>query len=166
VKCAKYITSQPLFQLDLPIIYGPILSRLNVRTIYSKRRHLGASFLLKFFNDKINCRFTLNKHGLILPIKQITNLSVFAVRIFQGSTLQRAPPPLWTEFADFYIIFSTLSLEHICIFFILFSLLCIIKFLLWFILLFKIIIIITIGTFAIDMRYNKKCFKLNLFQLK
>jgi hypothetical protein len=125
--------SHPLSQLGLPSKYGLTLNRLNVRTIYSKRRHLGALFLLNFFNDKINCRFTLDTHGLILPINQIRNLSVFAVsnipRFDPSASWSTAVNKLCRFFFLFLVrVYALSPLSTIVPLFILFSLLRTVKF--------------------------------------
>jgi hypothetical protein len=67
------------FQFYILHDYDLMLSRLNFRTLYSRRRHLDALFLINVFKGKINCHFTMDTVGLRVPSRQIREFSTFNV---------------------------------------------------------------------------------------
>jgi hypothetical protein len=56
-----------------------ILSHLNFRTLYSRRRHLDALFLINVFKGKINYQSIMDTVGIRVPTRQIREISTFSV---------------------------------------------------------------------------------------
>jgi hypothetical protein len=59
--------------------YNLILSRLNFRTLYSRRRHLDALFLINAFKGKINCHSIMDTIGIRVSTRQIRVFLTFTV---------------------------------------------------------------------------------------
>jgi hypothetical protein len=76
-----FFTSSLLLLLLLlyPRKYELILSTLNVRTLYSRRRHLDALFLVNVFKGKINCNSIMDAVGLRVPARQVREFCTFSV---------------------------------------------------------------------------------------
>jgi hypothetical protein len=55
------------------------LDRLNLSTLYSRRRHLGALFLINTFESKINCSTTFDSVSVRIHIRIIGDYSTFMV---------------------------------------------------------------------------------------
>jgi hypothetical protein len=60
--------------------YKLILNYLHLKTLYSRRRHLDALFLVNVFKKKINCYSIMDTVGLHMPPKQIRDFSTFRVK--------------------------------------------------------------------------------------
>jgi hypothetical protein len=74
-------------QLVSPRNYDLILNCINFRTLYSRRRHLHALFLINVFKGKINCHSIIDTVGIRVPIRQIRDFSTFNV----NSALRHSP---------------------------------------------------------------------------
>jgi hypothetical protein len=59
------------FQFGMLRSYDLILSHLNFRTLYSRRRHLNALFLIDVFKGKINCHSVMDTVGIRAPTRHI-----------------------------------------------------------------------------------------------
>jgi hypothetical protein len=59
--------------------YEGMLPRLNISTLYSRRRHLDALFLMKVFKNKISCSSTFDSVSIRISTRIIGDYSVFVV---------------------------------------------------------------------------------------
>jgi hypothetical protein len=75
------------FQFCMLRNYDLIPSHLNFRTLYSRRRHLNALFLINVFEGKINCHSIMDTVGIRVPTRQIREFSTFSV----SSALRNSP---------------------------------------------------------------------------
>jgi hypothetical protein len=57
--------------------YEGMLSRLNVSTLHSRRKHLGALFLINVFKNKISCSSIFDTVNLRIPSRRIRDFSTF-----------------------------------------------------------------------------------------
>jgi hypothetical protein len=76
-----------LLQADFLRNYKSILNYLNFRTLYSRRRHLHALFIINVFKGKLNCPSILDSVGIRVPTRQIREFSTFSV----SSALKHSP---------------------------------------------------------------------------
>jgi hypothetical protein len=60
--------------------YELMLNYLHLKTLYSRRQHLDALFLVNVFTNKINCCSIMDTVGLHIPVKQIRDFSTFRVK--------------------------------------------------------------------------------------
>jgi hypothetical protein len=60
--------------------YEFMLNYLHLKTLYSRRQHLDALFLVYVFKNKINCCSIMDTVGLHIPAKQIRDFSTFRVK--------------------------------------------------------------------------------------
>jgi hypothetical protein len=74
-------------QFVIPRNYDLILNCLNFRTLYSRRRHLDALFLINIFKSKINCHSIMDTVGIRVSTRQIRDFSTFSV----SSPLRHSP---------------------------------------------------------------------------
>jgi hypothetical protein len=89
----KHVNKQ--IELNLIIIcviivffnYDLILSYLNFRTLYSRRRHLDALFLINVLKGKINRHSIMTTVGIRVPTRQIREFSTFS----ESSALRHSP---------------------------------------------------------------------------
>jgi hypothetical protein len=59
--------------------YEGKLSRLNISTLHSRRKHLDAPFLINVFKNKISCSSIFDTLCLRIPSRRIRDYSTFAV---------------------------------------------------------------------------------------
>jgi hypothetical protein len=59
------------YQSDILRKYDLILSSLKFKTLYSRRRHLDALFLINIFKGKTNCQSILDTAGIRVPTRHI-----------------------------------------------------------------------------------------------
>jgi hypothetical protein len=60
--------------------YELMLNYLHLKTLYSRRQHLDALFLVIVFKNKINCCSIMDTVGLHIPAMQIRDFSTFRVK--------------------------------------------------------------------------------------
>jgi hypothetical protein len=60
--------------------YELLLNYLHLKTLYSRRQHLDALFLVNVFKNKINSCSIMDTVGLQIPAKQIRDFSTFRVK--------------------------------------------------------------------------------------
>jgi hypothetical protein len=56
-----------------------MLSRLNISTLYSRRKHLDAVFLINVFKNKISCSSIFDNVNLRIPSRRIRDFCNFVV---------------------------------------------------------------------------------------
>jgi hypothetical protein len=59
--------------------YEGMLSRLNISTLHSRRKHLDALFLINVFKNKISCSSIFYTVNLRIPVRRIRDFSTFVV---------------------------------------------------------------------------------------
>jgi hypothetical protein len=76
-----YKDNLPICVIDFLYLrsYGLILNYSDFRTLYSRRRHLDALFLINVFKGKINCHSITVTVGIRMPTRQIREFSTFSV---------------------------------------------------------------------------------------
>jgi hypothetical protein len=57
-----------------------MLNYLHLKTLYSRRQHLDALYLVNVFKNKINCCTIMDTIGLHIPAKQIRDFSTFRLK--------------------------------------------------------------------------------------
>jgi hypothetical protein len=60
--------------------YESILNYLHLKTLYSRRQHLDALFLVNVFKYIINCFSMMDTVGLYIPAKQVRDFPTFRVK--------------------------------------------------------------------------------------
>jgi hypothetical protein len=60
--------------------YELMLNYLHLKTLYSRRQHIDALFLVNVSKNKMNCCSIMDTVGLHIPAKQIRDFSTFRVK--------------------------------------------------------------------------------------
>jgi hypothetical protein len=69
--------------------YELMSTYLHLKTLYSRRQHLDALFLVNVFKNKLNCCSIMDTVGLHIPAKQIRDFSTIRVKMSRDLALQQ-----------------------------------------------------------------------------
>jgi hypothetical protein len=69
--------------------YELMLNYLYLKTLYCRRQHLDAIFLVNIFKNKINCYSIMDTVGLHIPAKQIRGFPLLDSKMSRDLALQQ-----------------------------------------------------------------------------